>query len=41
MAPFDVDDFVAEHAGQFIGDLRSFDQTGEYIDRSAGDGKGV
>ena len=41
MVPFDVDDFVAEHAGQFICRLRSFDQTGEQVNRSAGDGKGV
>jgi hypothetical protein len=32
MAPFDVDDLVAEHAGQFVGGLCPFDQTGKDID---------
>src|SRR5262245_14985563 len=41
MPSLDVDDFMAEHAGQFIGALRPFDQTREDIDRSTGNGEGV
>ena len=41
MTRFDMDDFVAEYAGQFIRRFRPIDEAGEEIDRSAGDGKGV
>ena len=41
MTSFNMDDFMAEHAGYLVGGLRPFDETGEEIDRSAGDGKGV
>ena len=40
-ATFDVDDFVTQHTGQFVGGLRPFDQTGEQVNRTTGDGKGV
>ena len=41
MAPFYVDDFMSQHAGDFIGTFGSFDEPGVKVNRSTRDRKGV
>ena len=41
MAPFYVDHFMSQHAGDFIGAPGSFQEPGIKVNRSSGDRKGV